>query len=108
MAKAKETLEEKLCRKVRRIEALLYVFAAGIVILFSLLVYGIHQNQDGLNKIHKVACTQKKQLEQNISGTESFLRNHPKGIPGVPNKLLLRGLQQNKEQLKSLGPVSCS
>lgn len=99
---------EKLSRRLHRIQSLLYVGAAAIVILASLLVYGLHQNSSAISQVHGVQCNRKQQLEHDIKTTENFLRTHPQGIPGVPNKLLLQGLKQNKAQLKTLEPISCS
>ena len=36
-----------------------------------------------------------------IATTESFLKTHPKGIPGVPVKLLEQGLAADKASLRS-------
>ena len=106
--KVKEDRFDQLSKRLHRIQSILYAAGAAIVILFAMLVYGISQNKQAIDQGHKAVCGTKQQLERNIKSTENFLQTHPKGIPGVPNKLLLQGLEQDKAQLKALGPVSCS
>lgn len=102
------TREDKLSKRINRVQALMYIMGAAIVILFSVLVYGIQQNQQAISQGHAAICNSKSELKNKIQSTEHFLQTNPKGIPGVPNKLLLQGLAQDKAQLKALGPVSCS
>lgn len=98
----------KLEKKADRVEIMLYSLAAAIVIIFSMLIFGLRQNQQAINQSHQAICAEKLTYQQQIKSTKSFLRDHPKGIPGVPNKLLLQGLQETEAQLAALHNISCS
>jgi hypothetical protein len=102
------TREDKLAKRIHRLQSLMYVMGAGIVILFSVLVYGISQNQTAVSQSRAAICGAKRELRNKINSTEHFLETHPQGIPGIPNKLLRQGIAQDKAQLKALGPVPCS
>lgn len=104
MTRAKSPLE----REVDRIKVFIYGLAAALVIVFTMLVYGIAQNTKAINQGHTAICQEKSYYHRNIAQTEKFLKQHPGGIPGVPNSLLLQGLHATEAQLHALKDISCS
>lgn len=97
-----------LQKKTDRVEVMLYSLVAAVVILFSMLVFGLHQNSQAIHQGKEAICALKSNDQHQITSTKRFLREHPAGIPGVPNKLLLEGLAQTEAQLAALKNIKCS
>lgn len=57
-------------------------------------------NQDAL-------CALRGDLELRTESGKEFLKEHPKGIPGVPVSTILKGIHDEERSIKALDGLSC-
>jgi len=56
----------------------------------------------------RALCLLRHDKVVSIRTTVQFLKDHPAGIPGVPNSLLRQGLAQTRAEVEALKDVKCS
>lgn len=78
--------------------AILYFTVVGATIYVYVTA---NANQDAL-------CALRSDLELRTQSGERFLKEHPKGIPGVPVKTIEEGLHNQKRSIKALSGLSCN
>ena len=90
---------------------ILYIALAVIVVLVFLnarhtsndIKASVRQNETARIGL----CALRHDLQKRIESSESFLRDHPRGIPGVPSSLIRAGVRNQKQTLASLDAVKC-
>ncbi len=82
-----------------------------IIVFTALTFYGIHRNTDLANQgviAHSALCSFKMDLQSRIVNSETFLRNHPQGIPGLATRTdILTSIKNQKLTLASLSELHC-
>jgi hypothetical protein len=81
------------------------------VALFVVVVAGgayllTHKSNEG-SETHEAICALTSDLESRTQGTRLFLREHPKGIPGIPVSTLRESLQNQERTIDALSVVAC-
>lgn len=57
---------------------------------------------------HTGLCAVKKDLKQRVAETKKFLREHPSGIPGIPNATLIGSMHNQERTIAALGNLACT
>jgi hypothetical protein len=81
------------------------VIATGLlyVCLVGAGVYVYFENQNTTRAI----CALRTDLELRTQSGEAFLKEHPKGIPGIPPATLQQSIDNQKRSIKALSGLSC-
>lgn len=92
---------------INPIKAALRWLIIGTVALYIVVI-----TVGGLAYLHafaseKALCALRADLEKRVEGSEAFLMQHPKGIPGIPAKAIRDGLINQKRTVKALQELSC-
>lgn len=93
-----------IAEDVRR--TLRWLVIATVVLFLALggtVVYVLVQ----AGNTNTVLCTYRADLATRVVTTTEFLRDHPKGIPGVPTKLLLDQIANQQRALLAFKDLSC-
>lgn len=112
---AKETFEQKLLReweefkKERNVR--LHRFFVKVIVIFAILgltvsataYYTLNSAQDSKAGL----CAIREDSEQRVHLGEEFLKENPKGIPGISAESLDRSIANSKQTLLSLSFLSC-
>lgn len=102
-----EWLRTHLPAKVWNNLATVSVLGLLAVLTFS-LVRVVKLSQDG-KQAHDAICALKGDLSQRIISSKGFLRDHPRGIPGLASAATIRSSIANQQAtLQALHPVKCS
>lgn len=106
-----QALEAKLNRALKQLfiaTSLLYLFMLG------LLVAGIVSIAEQRSAIKRESarstvalCSLRKDLEVRIDSSEKFLRDHPRGIPGITPALIKDGINNQKRTINALRVLNC-
>lgn len=88
------------------ITAFLIVLAISIFGLYQLRVQN-DRTQKAAEQSARALCNIRNTYAQSIRSTREFLKDHPKGIPGIPNSVLLKGIADNQKRIKALSDVDC-
>lgn len=59
------------------------------------------------NTTHQALCALRSNRQQNVRASQRFLLTHPKGIPGIPRKLIFQGMERERETIHSLDNLRC-
>lgn len=102
------TREDKLFKRVHRIQGFLYLLSAAIVIVASLFAFGIHQDQIAISQSHRSLCIFKHNDQQSLKTAVQFLREHPNGTPDFSKAFILHAISQDRLQLNAFRDISCS
>lgn len=100
-------------RRQRSIAALwISVMALGLALVANAI--GFFANSDAISSNHRAIkqatralCTERQQYLDAAASTKQFLIDHPRGIPGVPNRLLINGEKNDLARAKALSDVRC-
>ena len=76
---------------------ILYVTLAGA----GIYIYRENDQTQG------ALCALRTDLEVRTESGEKFLKEHPKGIPGISPKTIREGLHNQERSIKALGSLSC-
>lgn len=97
-----------------KVKAGFFILSAAVIIIASMLFYGIAKNSTSASEAHQALCGLKSGYETNLRDSQKYLRNHPNGAPGLgfTAKQVKQQVEQNitriEIQLKSLRKVKCS
>jgi hypothetical protein len=88
------------------------LFVLAVILLGSALIFGYsrHQANESMarNRTALVAlCALRYDLDLRIATSQTFLDEHPKGIPGVPVALIQTGLANSIRTRKTLDVLEC-
>lgn len=93
----------------------LVVIAATLVATAGVLGFLIRANARRGDEIRQQAamtagalCSLRSDLEQRVRSTEDFLRDHPRGIPGIPVATLKTSLDGQRRTVNALGSLDCT
>lgn len=56
---------------------------------------------------HDAICTLRADLDRRVAASDRFLKEHPKGIPGVPLRSILESLRNQRQTLAALSGLTC-
>lgn len=56
---------------------------------------------------NRALCVVRHDLEKRIDATKQFLRDNPKGIPGIPPATLKAGLENQEATVRGLSRIDC-
>ena len=99
---------ERMADRQKRIEAILFVLAAALVISFSVVVYGIAQNQKAIDTGKRAICTQKHQAEKGVKTAKKFLLDHPNGTADFSRAFIENAIRQSQQQIDAYKDINCS
>lgn len=80
----------------------LWLFVISIVVVFA--VYKI--DTEASNTRHAL-CTFRGDLERRVQSSRDFLRDHPKGIPGIPSVTIRTGITNQQRTIDALQDLEC-
>jgi hypothetical protein len=83
----------------------------GVLAIPVLVIYVNHLQAERIaeNSQTRVAlCALRADLDKRIESSETFLAEHPQGIPGIPASLIRQGLVNSKRTRKTLEILTCS
>jgi hypothetical protein len=52
-------------------------------------------------------CQLRLNLETRVAGSRKFLRDNPKGIPGIPPALIRQSIAEQNQTIKALSNLNC-
>lgn len=95
----------------RRIEVSFAVIVAVSFIVLAAFSYAIRENRHNARQgrdAHDALCIVRSKIVRDIAKgaakvhrSEAFLVDHPRGIPGIPAKLIRAGIADDKASLQS-------
>lgn len=101
-------------RNARSIRRLLRVLAVGIALLFVLGIangvvsYLLSVDQGDSQRRNTAAlCALRADVSDRAKASNDFLRDHPKGIPGVPIASIKTSITNANRTVSALDPVIC-
>lgn len=56
----------------------------------------------------RALCAQRHNYDESIRSTQSFLRAHPHGIPGISRAVFLRSLRLTRQARAALADIHCN
>jgi len=78
-------------------------FIVSLVLIFGTVAYVARESARTTHAL----CALRHDLEIRVSSGESFLKDHPNGIPGIPAKQIRDGIENQKRTIKALSALSC-
>lgn len=95
-----KTVAEQLQRSLR-------ILAIATVFLYvGLIIVGVRVYLDSRNTADAL-CTFRQDLERRVIATTDFLKENPKGIPGIPPRFLLESVANQQRTIVSLQSLDC-
>lgn len=94
------TAASKLRRSLRRLAI------ATVILYLALIAAGVKVYSDSKNTSDAL-CTFRQDLVTRVLASTDFLRDHPKGIPGIPPKFILESIANQQRTITSLKDLHC-
>lgn len=88
---------------------LIVLAAVGVAILIGItaVAFALHSANTASSEATQALCLLRHDKQVQIKSTLQFIHDHPGGIPGIPNKLLLKGVTDAQDEVKALSKVKC-
>lgn len=93
-----------LIRSIKR--TLAWLTVATVVVYLALAGVTVWTRY-GAEKNRKALCALRSDLQQRIDGSTQFLREHPRGVAGIPAKTILDGIANQRRTIKALSGIAC-
>lgn len=77
------------------------------ILIFCVSIGGVIYTAINQKSNRDALCALRINLETELARSQKFLKEHPKGIPGVPVSLLLSGNADAKRSIEALGDLDC-
>jgi hypothetical protein len=100
-----DQLDQPMSRRAAR-RSLLYA-GAVIGVVLAILVGAAGYQFWQANKTTAALCVFRADLQSRVDGGEAFLRDHPRGIPGISGKAIRDSLNNQRRTINSLSGLSC-
>lgn len=87
----------------------LLAIAAALVVIFSMVAYGIAKVDQTANQAHQALCTIRSAYEQSEQSSIKYLKKHPNGAPalGISAKQIEQSIKKAKTEVAQLKGLSC-
>lgn len=86
---------------------MLALWIVGFTLAYGSLVLDNRVQIQDLKKVKASACFHKASLRKDIIKGQKFLDEHPKGIPGIPAKLIKGNLKDQRDEMRDLRILDC-
>lgn len=107
-----KSLNEPVSNTVKLI--LIWIAGLGLFILLALFTYGlIHLGEVSTRVDHnqqsntKALCAFRADLQSRVTSGNKFLKDHPKGIPGISPTLIRTSIKNEQSTINSLSSLVC-
>jgi hypothetical protein len=87
-------------------KALLWLTIATVALFLSVAGISVYFYIDASHS-RQALCTLRGDLEQRVQSSRDFLRDHPKGIPGIPIATIKQGIDNQQRTIDALSSLSC-
>lgn len=94
------SVADRLRRSLRRLAI------ATVILYVALCAAGIKVYLDQRNTTESL-CTLRTDLRLRVDSSIEFLKEHPQGIPGIPAKTILDGIQNQRKSIIALNGLNC-
>jgi hypothetical protein len=81
------------------------VGATVVLYLIVIVVSGLAFHDSRTN--HDALCALRADKEVGVEASQTFLRDHPKGIPGISPAVIREGIQNQQRTIEALDSISC-
>lgn len=95
-----KTVADQLQRSLRKLAI------ATVLLYVGLIAGGIKVYLDAKNT-NDALCTFRQDLIVRVLSSTDFLKKHPKGIPGIPPKIILEGISNQQKTITALKDLNC-
>jgi hypothetical protein len=96
----RESIIEPIRKTQRRQTRAMVASFVLIALLGGYVAKGATETVDSL-------CALRTDLEVQVQASEDFLRDHPKGIPGITPGTIQLGIERQRHTITALSPLSC-
>lgn len=79
---------------------------ATVIVYLALAALAIKATVESENT-KTALCALRSDLETRVAESKTFLKEHPKGIPGVPVATLRVSISNGEHTINALGVVNC-
>ena len=87
--------------------AYLALLVLSVAALSILLVWNLRLSNEGRHA-HAAICALESDLQQRVDNGRQFLKDHPKGLPGIATAAQIRSTIRNEERtVKKLAIAKC-
>ena len=100
MAKEGRTVADQLQRSLR------ILVLATVVLYVAIGGLGVKVYLDSKNTTNAL-CAFRQDLERRVLASTDFLKENPKGIPGVSPRLILQGIENQQRTITALKDLNC-
>lgn len=107
IAAAMEAYRERLDHRYSRV--LIAVLVIALISIGSVIFgFAILRHTNSQAKQNTTAlCALRRDLEERVASSTRFIQEHPKGIPGIPIKTIIQGMEGQKRTIKALSAIKC-
>jgi hypothetical protein len=91
----------------RALAAFIALFCMLVATSLVLSAVALNRVNDLTNRVTGSLCALRHDLEERVSNGEAFLREHPRGIPGIPAATLKQSIGGQVRTIRALSDLRC-